>query len=102
MSSPDPTAEAVEPIAHATGSKPDCAHALDHLYEYLDSEMTAEDQLHMRAHLAHCTPCLAELSLEEMVKEIVRRSCHEQAPPHLRMRIQAQVSVWRTTTAPVD
>lgn len=85
------------PIVHATGDD-DCAHVLGHLYAYLDSEMTADDQRVMRAHMAHCAPCVAELSMEELVKQLVRRSCHEQAPPHLRARIAAQVSVWRITS----
>jgi anti-sigma factor (TIGR02949 family) len=86
-----------DPIVHATEGE-DCAHVLGHLYEYLDSEMTSDDQVRMRAHIAHCAPCLTELSLEELVKQLVRRSCHEQAPPQLRARITAQVSVWRMTT----
>ncbi|MEK8228102.1 mycothiol system anti-sigma-R factor [Oerskovia sp. M15] len=58
--------------------------------------MTSEDQVRMRAHVAHCSPCLAELSAEELVKQLVRRSCHEQAPVELRLRIQAQFTVQRT------
>ncbi|GIJ00179.1 mycothiol system anti-sigma-R factor [Sediminihabitans luteus] len=88
----------VTPIPHSTEGESECEHALSHLYDYLDSEMTAEDEARMRAHIAHCSPCLAELSAEELVKQLVRRSCHEQAPESLRLRIQAQISVTRTTT----
>ncbi|BDZ42927.1 hypothetical protein GCM10025865_22260 [Paraoerskovia sediminicola] len=88
----------VTPIPHATGGESDCAHALSHLYEYLDSEMTEDDEAKMRAHIAHCSPCLAELGAEELVKQLVRRSCHEQAPESLRLRIRAQLSVSTTTT----
>lgn len=85
--------ESGEPLAQ----QPECRHALEHLYEFLDSEMTAADETRMRAHVAQCSPCLAELSVEEIVKELVRRSCHEQAPEHLRARVCAQFTVWRTT-----
>ncbi|SDS29292.1 mycothiol system anti-sigma-R factor [Paraoerskovia marina] len=90
----------VTPIPHATGSESDCEHAIGHLYEFLDSEMTADDEARMRAHMAHCAPCLAELSAEELVKSLVRRSCSEQAPESLHLRIRAQLSV--TTTYVVD
>lgn len=94
MSAMDAGRDVPEPIEHE-GEGDDSAHVIGHLYEFLDSEMTAEDQYRMRAHMAHCSPCLAELGLEELVKRLVRRSCHEQAPPALRARITAQVSVWR-------
>lgn len=81
-----------QPIPHDTAGESECEHALVHLYEYLDSEMTAEDERRMRAHLAHCTPCLAELSAEEIVKKLVRRSCAEQAPHTLRVRIRTQLT----------
>ncbi len=67
-----------------------------HLNEFLDSEMTPEDEQRMRAHVAHCSPCLAELSIEELVKQLVRRSCSERAPDTLRVRIHAQLTVMST------
>ncbi|MBE7700729.1 mycothiol system anti-sigma-R factor [Oerskovia sp. Sa1BUA8] len=90
--------DVIVPIPHSTEGETECEHALKHLYEYLDSEMTSDDEVRMRAHVAHCSPCLAELSAEELVKQLVRRSCHEQAPAELRLRIQAQFTVLRTTT----
>jgi len=90
--------DVIVPIPHSSEGETECEHALKHLYEYLDSEMTSEDEVRMRAHVAHCSPCLAELSAEELVKQLVRRSCHEQAPAELRLRIQAQLTVHRTTT----
>ncbi|WP_125776817.1 mycothiol system anti-sigma-R factor [Antribacter gilvus] len=84
--------QAVEPIPHDTAGSSECEHALGHLYEYLDSEMTPDDELRMRAHVAHCSPCLAELSVEELVKQLVKRSCHERAPETLRLRIREQLT----------
>jgi len=83
----------VEPIPHDTAGESECQHALLHLYEYLDSEMTPEDEQRMRAHVAHCSPCLAELSVEDLVKQLVRRSCKERAPETLRVRIHQQLTV---------
>jgi anti-sigma factor (TIGR02949 family) len=83
----------IEPIPHDTAGESECEHALMHLYEYLDSEMTPEDEQRMRAHVAHCSPCLAELSVEDLVKQLVRRSCKERAPETLRLRIHEQLTV---------
>jgi len=82
----------IEPIPHDTAGESECEHARMHLYEYLDSEMTPDDEQRMRAHVAHCSPCLAELSVEDLVKQLVRRSCSERAPDTLRVRIRAQLT----------
>jgi anti-sigma factor (TIGR02949 family) len=84
--------EPVTPIPHETAGQTECEHALQHLYEFLDSEMTPDDEHRMRAHVAHCSPCLAELSVEELVKQLVRRSCSERAPETLRVRIHQQLT----------
>ena len=69
-----------------------CDDVIAHLFEYLDSEMTDSDADRMRAHVADCNPCLAELSIDELVKRLLRRSCTEQAPEHLRMKIHLQIT----------
>ncbi|WP_435300558.1 mycothiol system anti-sigma-R factor [Timonella sp. A28] len=68
----------------------DCKNVADHIYEYLDSEMTEEDATRMRAHVAKCSPCLAELDIDELIRKALKRSCAEQAPAHLRDKIRAQ------------
>lgn len=68
----------------------DCDNIAAHIFEYLDSEMTSVDAEKMRSHVAECSPCLAELSVDEMIKRVLKRSCTEQAPEHLRVRIRAQ------------
>lgn len=69
-----------------------CDDVIAHLFEYLDSEMTDSDADRMRAHVAGCNPCLAELSIDELVKRLLRRSCTEQAPEHLRLKIHLQIT----------
>lgn len=83
----------IQPVPHDTAGSSECEHVLKHLYEYLDSEMTPGDEERMRAHVAHCSPCLAELSVEDLVKQLVRRSCTERAPETLRVRIYQQLTV---------
>ncbi|XBH22039.1 mycothiol system anti-sigma-R factor [Jonesiaceae bacterium BS-20] len=78
--------ESEQPAPNAT----DCENIAAHIFEYLDSEMTPVDAERMRAHVAECNPCLGELSIDEMIKRVLKRSCSEQAPEHLRVRIKAQ------------
>lgn len=78
--------EQIEPAPGTT----DCDNIAAHIFEYLDSEMTEQDATRMRSHVAECSPCLAELSIDEMIKRVLKRSCTEQAPEHLRVRIRAQ------------
>ncbi|GAA4834001.1 hypothetical protein GCM10023221_08190 [Luteimicrobium xylanilyticum] len=91
-------AEGIEPIPHAVSSDDECEHVAEHLWEYLDSEMTEDDAARMRAHLAHCSPCLAELSLDELVRQLLRRSCADRAPATLRARLYAQFSATAVIT----
>lgn len=68
----------------------ECENVAEHIYEYLDSEMTEADAARMRAHVAECSPCLAEMSIDELIRGALKRSCAEQAPEELRIRIRAQ------------
>ncbi|MDQ1626979.1 MAG: hypothetical protein QOI54_723 [Actinomycetota bacterium] len=67
-----------------------CSEVLDRVYEYLDGELDKGKVHHIREHLDECGPCLREFGLEEAVKSIVRRSCHDQAPAELREKV-----LWR-------
>jgi anti-sigma factor (TIGR02949 family) len=69
-----------------------CAEALERLEAYLDGELPESDAPRIAEHLRECYPCTDRLSFEEHLREIVRRDCAEQAPPHLLARIQAQLS----------
>ncbi|HEY0118385.1 MAG TPA: mycothiol system anti-sigma-R factor [Cellulomonas sp.] len=65
-----------------------CSQALQRLWGYLDKELTVDDEDELRDHLAGCPPCLAEYSIDVVLKNLVRRSCHEEAPETLRVRIR--------------
>ncbi|ACV09452.1 mycothiol system anti-sigma-R factor [Jonesia denitrificans] len=73
----------------------ECQSVVTHIFEYLDSEMTSEDAEKMRHHVAQCSPCLAELSIDDMIKKVLKRSCSQKAPDHLRVRIHAQFTTMR-------
>ncbi len=69
-----------------------CAAALQRLWTYLDKELTPDDEEELRDHLAGCPPCLAEYSIDVALKRVVRRSCQEEAPTELRVRITETIT----------
>ena len=72
-----------------------CSEVLDRLYEYLDGELD-RDRVHViKDHLDDCSPCLAEYGLEDAVKAIVKRSCSDPAPAHLRSKVMARIEAVR-------
>lgn len=73
----------------------DCDEALRHLWEYVDAELAAPDCDQLRAHLDGCSGCLDEYTRELVMKNLVRRCCHETAPSTLRVRITQQLEVLR-------
>jgi mycothiol system anti-sigma-R factor len=72
-----------------------CRDILDQVYEFLNSEPTRVNVQNIRQHLDECAPCLREYDLENALKALVRRSCGEAAPDHLRLRIMTRISAIR-------
>ncbi len=71
----------------------DCARALN---SYLDRELSDDDIVHVREHLAACGGCLHMYQFEESVRRLVRVRCQEQsAPESLRARIAMSLAVER-------
>ena len=64
-----------------------CAEMAERLYEYLDRELSAEEILEVKQHLAACPPCLRIFRYEEHMRRLVRQACSESAPESLRVRI---------------
>ena len=76
----------------------DCADVIALVYAYLDGEMSDESRVHIGVHLSQCGPCLRQYGLEEVVKELVHRSCScSVAPESLRLRIVARIQQVRIT-----
>jgi mycothiol system anti-sigma-R factor len=71
----------------------DCSQALHRMMEYVDGEMTPEDTQALREHLSGCAPCLAERDIDQVLRQIVQRSCAcEPAPPRLRATIMQRIT----------
>lgn len=70
-----------------------CEEILDHVYDYLDGEMDAEDEVRFRQHLDECGPCLREYGLEAAVKFLVRRCCgSDPVPADLRDKVLVKIA----------
>ncbi|WP_327317737.1 mycothiol system anti-sigma-R factor [Streptomyces sp. NBC_01235] len=78
----------------------DCSEVLDHLYEYLDSEMPPVDRDKFQHHFEECSPCLEKYGLEEAVKKLVKRCCgHDDVPSDLRSKVLGRLDLIRSGQA---
>jgi anti-sigma factor (TIGR02949 family) len=66
----------------------DCSEVLDHLYEYLDNEMSDDACAKFKQHFDECHPCLEKYGLEQAVKKLVKRCCgQDDVPVDLRTKV---------------
>jgi mycothiol system anti-sigma-R factor len=72
-----------------------CSEVLDKVYEYIDGELDSTRVHNIKQHLEECGPCLKEFGLEEAVKSIVKRSCHDEAPADLRAKVLIRIEAAR-------
>jgi anti-sigma factor (TIGR02949 family) len=65
-----------------------CAEAVEHLYSYLDEELTGEVRAAVRAHISECRDCFGHFEFERMfLRFLEARSRAHDAPPELKKRI---------------
>jgi mycothiol system anti-sigma-R factor len=65
-----------------------CRECVEHLYEYLDKELTPELEREIRAHIADCPPCGEQFDFEAVFLKFIRARCRgEGAPLELRRRL---------------
>ena len=65
-----------------------CEDCIEHLYSFLDRELTPEVEREIKAHLAGCPPCGEQFDFEDLFLKFVRARCRAQgAPAELRQRI---------------
>jgi mycothiol system anti-sigma-R factor len=76
-----------------------CNEVLDAVYEYLDNEIPDPGRCaQIKLHLDECGPCLEKYGLEQIVKQLVHRSCgHDEVPPGLRGKVLARIREVRVT-----
>jgi anti-sigma factor (TIGR02949 family) len=65
-----------------------CRECTEHLYEYLDRELTPQVEQEIRDHLATCPPCGDHFDFEQLFLDFLRARCRARgAPPELKRRI---------------
>ena len=57
------------------------------LQEFMESEQLEHDELRLRTHATECRPCMERLSVEQIVRSLIVRSCTEKAPEGLRDKV---------------
>lgn len=90
-----PRAEPSDPELVELG-KEDCEQVIGHIESFLSSDQTAADADDLRENVSEHSQVLAAMSVDDMIRLIMRRSCSERAPETLRVRITTQIQVWRT------
>ncbi|MFW6074063.1 MAG: mycothiol system anti-sigma-R factor [Chloroflexota bacterium] len=66
----------------------DCRTAVEHLYRYLDRDLSEAEMHDIQAHLDQCPPCAKFFRFEAGVLRLVGDACRSTtAPPELRARI---------------
>ncbi len=66
----------------------DCDKAVEHLYLYLDQELSGEVRAAVRVHLETCEDCSGHFEFEAVFLKFVETRCRGQcAPDELRRRI---------------
>jgi mycothiol system anti-sigma-R factor len=72
---------------HADGGYT-CQQAFARLYEYLDQDLSAEEEALVQQHLAICEECTRHFGFEEQLLATIRERCRTgRAPEALRQRI---------------
>lgn len=84
--------KAVEEAMRMKNEGCSCEEVAEHLFELLDSQMPEDVALRLKHHCAGCEHCNAMADAEIHVREIIRRSCCQEAPSSLRMRIVSQIA----------
>jgi anti-sigma factor (TIGR02949 family) len=75
----------------------DCSEVLNHLYEYLDRELSATERAKFEEHFGECNPCLEKYGLEQAVKKLVKRCCgRDDVPGDLRSKVLTRLELIRS------
>lgn len=66
----------------------DCLEAFDHLYAYLNNEITNPIELaNIEHHLSHCKSCYSRAQMEKELNQRIKISGKSDAPDSLKKRL---------------
>ena len=66
-----------------------CKEAVEHLWEYLDRNLSGPEHDELDEHLGVCRHCCGELEFAEKIREMLRRPVESELSPEGRMRFEA-------------
>ena len=69
----------------------DCATVLEHLWEFLDAELSAEDLASISRHATLCPTCRLAAAFDRAFLELLRRQRRGTAPAQLLWEIRTSV-----------
>lgn len=66
----------------------DCIEAFDHLYTYLNNEITNPiDLANIEHHLSHCKSCFSRAQMEKELNQRMKESGESEMPESLKNRL---------------
>jgi anti-sigma factor (TIGR02949 family) len=67
----------------------DCMDAIEHLYSYLDGELTDPGAIaEFEKHLKHCENCYTRKELETKLSKRLKKSSKDEVPETLQSRLK--------------
>jgi mycothiol system anti-sigma-R factor len=83
-------------VPHPSRRAPlDCDTVLARLHRHIDRSLGAAESGEIDSHLETCPACQDELRVAHGMVALLRRSCAERAPDHLRDRVSASIAALR-------
>lgn len=67
----------------------DCLEAFDHLYAYLNGELTNKvDLANIEHHLSHCKSCYSRAQMERKINQRLHENSKSDTPKSLQKRLR--------------
>ncbi len=66
-----------------------CKDSINSLLEFLDGEMSAEEEQHLRAHLEGCPPCVDFVRTYRATSGLCRKALVKHMPPEVGDRLRS-------------
>jgi mycothiol system anti-sigma-R factor len=68
-----------------------CDNAVEHLYQYIDEELTWARRVRVRWHLRRCGTCDDAFGFESRLKSVIRQRSGDDPPPELMDRLHSLI-----------